>query len=103
MSRSLRFHPEAETELNDAADYYAPQSPGLDQRFIPELELALAQIVAFPEASSPVNARTRRKILPAYPYSIMYSWTNGRSASLPWPTMRAARSTGMVVSRPRTG
>jgi len=29
MSRSLRFHPEAETELNDAADYYAPQSPGL--------------------------------------------------------------------------
>jgi toxin ParE1/3/4 len=75
MSRSLRFHPEAETELNDAADYYAPQSPGLDQRFIAALELTLAQIVALPEASSPVNARTRRRILPAYPYSIMYSVT----------------------------
>ena len=75
MSRSLRFHPEAETELNDATDCYAPQSPGLDQRFIADMELALAQIVAFPEASSPVNARTRRKILLGYPYSLMYSVT----------------------------
>ena len=75
MSRSLRFHPEAEAELNDAADYYAPWSPGLDQRFIAEMELALAQIVAFPEASSPVNARTRRKILLGYHYSLLYSVT----------------------------
>jgi len=59
MSRSLRFHPEAETDINNAADYSAPQSPGLDQRFIAEMELALAQIVAFPEASSPVSARIR--------------------------------------------
>ena len=75
MSRSLRFHPEAETDLGDAADPYALQCPGLDRRFIAEIELALAQIVAFPEASSPVNARTRRKILPGYPYSLMYSVT----------------------------
>jgi plasmid stabilization system protein ParE len=56
MSRSLRFHPEAESDLGDAADHYALQCPGLDQRFIAEIELALAQIVAFPEASSPGNA-----------------------------------------------
>jgi plasmid stabilization system protein ParE len=68
LSRSLRFHPEAETDLGDAADHYALQGPGLDQRFIAEIELALAQIVAFPEASSPVNARSRRKILLGYPY-----------------------------------
>lgn len=63
MSRSLGFHPEAETELNDAADYYALQSPGLDRQFLGEIEQALAQIVAFPEASSLVHARTRRKVL----------------------------------------
>jgi len=51
MSRPLWFHPEAETELNDAADYYALQSPGLDRQFIAEIEKALSQIVAFPEAS----------------------------------------------------
>jgi len=75
LSRSLRFHPAAETDLGDAANRYALQCPDLDQRFIAEIELALAQIVAFPEASSPVNARTRRKILPGYPYSLMYSVT----------------------------
>ena len=47
---------EAETELNNAADHYALQCPGLDQRFIAEIELALSQIVAFPAASSPGNA-----------------------------------------------
>jgi len=76
MSRSLGFHPEAETELNDAADYYALQSSGLDRQFLAEIEQALAQIVAFPEASSPVHARTRRKVLLGYPYSLMYSATD---------------------------
>jgi hypothetical protein len=56
LSRSLRFPPEAESDLGDAADHYALQWHGLDQRFIAEIELAPAQIVAFPEASSPVNA-----------------------------------------------
>jgi len=46
MSLPLWFHPEAETELNDAADYYALQSPGLDQQFIAAIEQALAQIVS---------------------------------------------------------
>jgi len=76
MSRPLWFHPQAETELNDAADYYALQSPGLDRQFIAEIEKALSQIVAFPEASSPVHARTRRKVLLGYPYSLMYSVTD---------------------------
>jgi len=75
MSRSLWFHPDAETELNDAADYYALQSPGLDQQFIAEIEQALTQIVEFPEAAAPVRDRTRRKVLLGYPYSLMYSVT----------------------------
>ena len=41
MSLSLWFHPDAETELNEAADYYALQGPGLDRRFIAEIERAL--------------------------------------------------------------
>jgi plasmid stabilization system protein ParE len=78
MSRSLWSHPEAESELNDAADYYALQSPGLDRKLIAEIEKALSQIVAFPEAPSPVNARTRRKVLLGHPYSLMYSVTGAQ-------------------------
>jgi plasmid stabilization system protein ParE len=75
VTRSLGFHPEAENELNAAADYYARQLPGLDRRFIAAVEQALAQIVAFPEASAPVHTRTRRKVLSGYPYTLMYSLT----------------------------
>jgi len=32
--------------------------------------------VALPEASSAVHARTRRKVLLGYPYSLMYSLTD---------------------------
>ena len=73
MTLALWFHPDAETELSDAADYYALQSPGLDRRFLAEIEQALAQIVEFPEAAAPVRGRTRRKVLLGYPYSLMYS------------------------------
>jgi plasmid stabilization system protein ParE len=76
MSLSLWFHPDAETELNDGADYYAVQSPGLDRQFIAEIERSLAQIVAFPEAAAPVRERTRSKVLRGYPYSLMYSVTD---------------------------
>jgi len=73
MSLPLWFHPDAETELNDAADCYALQSPGLDQQFMAEIEQALAQIVEFPEAAAPGRDRTRSKVLLGYPYSLMYS------------------------------
>lgn len=75
MSLPLWFHPDAETELNDAADYYALQSPGLDQQFVAEIEQALAQIVGFAEAAALADDRTRRKVLLGYPYSLMYSVT----------------------------
>jgi plasmid stabilization system protein ParE len=75
MSLPLWFHPDAETELNDAADYYAAQSPRLDRQFIAEIEQALSQIVAFPEAAAIARDRARCKVLLGYPYSLMYSVT----------------------------
>ena len=75
MTHSLGFHPEAETELHHAADYYARQLPGLDRQFLATVEQALAQIVCFPEASAPVHARIRRKVLMGYPYTLLYSLT----------------------------
>ncbi len=76
MSLSLWFHPDAATELNEAADYYALQGSGLDRRFIAEIERALAQAAEFPEASAVAFDRVRCKILLRFPYSLMYSVTN---------------------------
>jgi len=76
MSRELWFHPDAEAELTDATDSYAQQGPGLDRRFIAEVERALGQIARFPEAASPIRGRLRRKVLPGHPYSLIYALTD---------------------------
>jgi plasmid stabilization system protein ParE len=76
MSLELWFHPDAEAELTDAADFYARQGPGLDTRFIAEVEHALGQIVRFPEAAPPVHGHLSRKVLPGYPFSLIYALTD---------------------------
>ena len=44
MSRTLGFHEAAEVELNEAADFYDIESPGLGNAFIDESESALGAI-----------------------------------------------------------
>ena len=76
MSLAPWFHPDAEAEISDAADFYALRGPGLDARFIAEVEQALAQIARFPDAAPPVQGRPRRKVLPGYPFSLIYTLTD---------------------------
>ena len=78
MSRELWFHPDTEAELTEALDFYAQQGPGLDRRFVAEFEHALGQIVRFPEAAAPLHGRLRRKLLPSYPFSLIYRLTDTR-------------------------
>ena len=46
------FHPLAEQELLEAADFYETRAVGLGNDFIREVEHMLAQIVASPEAGN---------------------------------------------------
>jgi plasmid stabilization system protein ParE len=84
MSLALWFHPDAEAELSDAADFYALQSPGLDARFVSEVEQALAQIAKFPEAAPPFRDRLRRKVLPGFLSRSSMRSPKRRSACWPW-------------------
>ncbi len=72
MSRRLGFHPAAEAELNEASDFYDLQSPGLGDGFVDDVEHALEQIRAFPEAA-PVSGGYRRRLLSRFPYALVYS------------------------------
>ena len=73
MSRRVSFHAMAEQELNDAASYYNANCPGLGQAFLDEVERAVTQILAYPEAAPLVNRTVRKKLLRRFPDSIMYS------------------------------
>ena len=73
MSRSLRFHPAAQRELDEAAAYYEAESPGLGNAFVDGLEHVLGQVLAFPEAAPFAREPVRVRVLIVFPYSLHYS------------------------------
>ncbi len=73
MSRVLRLHPAALRELNEGATYYDGEELGLGSAFIDEVERALQQILQFPEACPLTLGPVRKKVVSAFPYSVMYS------------------------------
>jgi len=60
MNRLLSFHPVAEYELCEAADYYDLERPGPGRIFLDQVESATSQILQFPEAAL-VNRVGRRE------------------------------------------
>jgi toxin ParE1/3/4 len=73
MSRLVLIHDLAEAEINEAADFYDLESPGLGSAFISEIERSIRSISEFPEAAPIVQGRIRKRIVARFPYSLVYS------------------------------
>ncbi len=71
--RRFAFHPAADAEITDAAQYYETRVPGLGADLLDEIERALSQISAHPEACQRVGNRVRRKLLWRFPYRLIYA------------------------------
>ena len=65
------FHPEARLELNAAVDYYEERA-GLGRDFFEEVQAAIESILDFPNAGSPLSARTRKWLTRRFPYAVIY-------------------------------
>jgi toxin ParE2 len=68
----IRFLEIAETELDEAIQYYNREAPGLGDQFLYEVLTALDRIATFPEAWHPGSKRTRRGQTRRFPYGIIY-------------------------------
>lgn len=66
------FHPLAETELNEAIDYYNECQFDLGKEFNKEVYSTIQTISAFPKAWSLLSKNTRRCLLYRFPYGIIY-------------------------------
>lgn len=55
MPRPLRFEAEAERELEEAAQRYDEQRPGLGKQFLHEVEVTAGRIRQFPRAGALVH------------------------------------------------
>jgi plasmid stabilization system protein ParE len=73
MTWVIAFHEAAARELADAASFYEAECPGLGRTFLAEIEVALQLLKQFPEASPLLRGRLRRKVLPRFPYMLLYS------------------------------
>jgi len=70
---NLKFSIVAEREIEETADYYETQEAGLGFQFVQELNRAIAFVLQFPNAWSPISKRSRRCLLRRFPYSVIYS------------------------------
>ncbi|SRR5713101_7149196 len=68
----LEFHRLAERELNEAAQYYDLENPGLGSSFLQEVGRCLESIEAHPEAGAILRRSVRRRLLRRFPYAILY-------------------------------
>ena len=66
------FHRLAEHELNEAAQYYDLEEPGLGSSFLEEVDRCLQSIEAHPEAGPVLRGSVRRRLLRRFPYALLY-------------------------------
>jgi toxin ParE1/3/4 len=66
------FHPEADLEVVQSADWYDSEKPGLGASFLDEIDAALRRISATPDAFGTLTRDIRMHLLHHFPYGIVY-------------------------------
>ncbi len=69
----VTFNELAERELNDAAQYYEVEQPGLGGAFITDVQKCTEAILAYPLAGSIVRGSIRRRLCQRFPYGLLYT------------------------------
>jgi toxin ParE1/3/4 len=65
----VRFHPAAELELSEAADYYDQESPGLGAELVAAIRIATDLVSRYPKMAPRAHGAVRRKMIDVFPYS----------------------------------
>ena len=76
MIRRVVIRPDAEQEINHAADWYEERKPGLGGEFIGAVIAVLDNIERHPRSQPIVRGRVRRALLPRFPYGVFYAEEN---------------------------
>lgn len=70
------FHPDAESEFEDAVNYYEEHQNGLGYDFSLEVYSAIRRVITNPGAWSILDDDIRRCLTNRFPYGIVYSQDN---------------------------
>ena len=72
MAYKIEFHPEAETELDEAMSWYESQKEGLSQDFFDDYNAVENRLKEMPEQFQIVEGQVRRANLSKFPFSIFF-------------------------------
>ena len=68
----LIYHPDAEVEIVEAAQFYESRVPRLGDRFLRELDAAVVEIQEAPRRWRILEDGVRRFVMKSFPYGIYY-------------------------------
>jgi len=68
----LEIHEDADRELNDAADYYDSESPGLGALFLDQVDVGYQRILENPHVAPEIDSEIRRLVLAKFPFNLIY-------------------------------
>ncbi len=67
------FHPEADTEFQEAIEYYQAESAGLGVRFYREVMATVARVEGHPKAWPRLRGLVRKCVVPGFPFKLLYT------------------------------
>lgn len=70
--KTHRFHPEADAEYAEAAEYYSAIQPELGGRFYDEMESLIADVCNNPTRWKQFDPPARRRLALEFPYAVIY-------------------------------
>jgi plasmid stabilization system protein ParE len=68
----VKFLPDAEEEMYEAAKYYQSQTSGLGIDYLSEVERAVVSIAQSPMTWPKVEGELRRRLIRRFPFGILY-------------------------------
>jgi len=74
--KPVRFHPEAESEMIDAAAWYEAQQADLGKRFLTSVQDALNKIELNPDLYPVVERDVRRCLTKTFPFGVLFRTTS---------------------------
>ena len=74
----LKFHPEADEEMMEAAVFYENQQLDLGKRFLSEVQHSLSLILINPTLYPVIYNNVRRCITKTFPFNVIYRITTSQ-------------------------
>lgn len=70
--KAVKFHPNAESEMIEAAAYYEEQQPDLGRRFLASVQDAVNRIILNPHLYPTVELDVRRCLTKTFPFGVLF-------------------------------